>query len=300
MDKSPKFENKGNVYMPSLNTQNSMSEDRHIPGPPSDIKDTLNAWRDLFQEKHADDIKGLSVLDGTEDPIFSFYVDFADIDGNDLLSYRFNEYPEQTIELANEVLRSMCSEHTDVRCVLRPLVFPDEKIISVSDLRMRNRSKLVSLIVNVKDVGPRLGYLKRARYVCIDCGHQEFVDQRVARERKRPSRPCQVCYQEAKEALNGDISYPLFRHLDSLLQLASEGSFYQDIQYLNVKNHDSDNHQSIQIIVDDEYVDRYNVGDTIRVNGVVYIDPIPDRSFVKDTRRILQVRALSIEEVPTK
>lgn len=274
-----------------------MSEDHHVPGPPSDIADTLNAWRDLFQRKHADDIEGLSVLDATEDPIFSFYVDFADIDGDDLLSYRFNEYPEQTIELANEVLRSMCSEHTDVRCVLRPLVFPDEKIVSVSDLRMRNRSKLVSLIVSVKDVGPRLGYLKRARYVCIDCGHQEFVDQRVARERKRPSGPCKVCYDEAKKALNGDISYPLFRHLNSLLQLASEGSFYQDIQYLNVQNQDATNEQAIQIIVDDEYVDAYKVGSTIRVNGVVYIDPIPDRSFIKDTRRILQVRALSIEEV---
>lgn len=274
-----------------------MSEDHHVPGPPSDIADTLNAWRDLFQRKHADDIEGLSVLDATEDPIFSFYVDFADIDGDDLLSYRFNEYPEQTIELANEVLRSMCSEHTDVRCVLRPLVFPDEKIVSVSDLRMRNRSKLVSLIVSVKDVGPRLGYLKRARYVCIECGHQEFVDQRVARERKRPSGPCKICYDEAKKALNGDISYPLFRHLNSLLQLASEGSFYQDIQYLNVQNHDATNEQSIQIIVDDEYVDAYKVGSTIRVNGVVYIDPIPDRSFIKDTRRILQVRALSIEEV---
>ena len=274
-----------------------MSEDHHVPGPPSDIADTLNAWRDLFQRKHADDIEGLSVLDATEDPIFSFYVDFADIDGDDLLSYRFNEFPEQTIELANEVLRSMCSEHTDVRCVLRPLVFPDEKIVSVSDLRMRNRSKLVSLIVSVKDVGPRLGYLKRARYVCIDCGHQEFVDQRVARERKRPSGPCKVCYDEAKKALNGDISYPLFRHLNSLLQLASEGSFYQDIQYLNVQNQDTTNEQAIQIIVDDEYVDAYKVGSTIRVNGVVYIDPIPDRSFIKDTRRILQVRALSIEEV---
>ena len=274
-----------------------MSEDHHVPGPPSDIADTLNAWRDLFQRKHADDIEGLSVLDATEDPIFSFYVDFADIDGDDLLSYRFNEYPEQTIELANEVLRSMCSEHTDVRCVLRPLVFPDEKIVSVSDLRMRNRSKLVSLIVSVKDVGPRLGYLKRARYVCIECGHQEFVDQRVARERKRPSGPCKICYDEAKKALNGDISYPLFRHLNSLLQLASEGSFYQDIQYLNAQNHDAANEQAIQIIVDDEYVDAYKVGSTIRVNGVVYIDPIPDRSFIKDTRRILQVRALSIEEV---
>jgi len=274
-----------------------MSEEHHIPGPPSELADTLNAWRDLFQQKYADDIKGLKVLDATKDPIFSFYVDYADIDGDDLLSLRFNEYPEETVELAHEVLRSMCSEHTDVRCVLRPLVFPDEKITSVSSLRMRNRAKLVSLIVTVKGVGPRLGYLKRAKYTCIKCGKEEVVNQRLARERKRPSRPCKFCYDEAKEAMNGEISYALFRHLDSLLQLNSEISFYQDIQYLSVHDHGKENQQLIQIIVDDEYVDHYKVGQTIRVNGVVYIDPIPDRNFVKDTRRILQVRALSIEDV---
>jgi DNA replicative helicase MCM subunit Mcm2 (Cdc46/Mcm family) len=80
--------------------------------------------------------------------------------------------------------------------------------------------------------------------------------------------------------------------------LTAEGSFYQDIQYLNVYDANSGpNEQPIQIIIDDEYVDEYQAGQTIRVNGIVYIDPIPDRNFVKDTRRILQVRAISIEEV---
>ena len=283
--------------MPSWFSANSMSEERHVPGPPSELADTLNHWRDLFQRKHAEDFEALEGLTGMEDPIFSFLVDYADIDQDDLLSLRFNEYPEETIEQANEVLRSMCAEYTDVRCVLRPIYFPDEKIKTVSSLRMRNRGELVSLIVKIQDVGPRIGYLKRALYTCIACGHREEIAQRVARERKRPRGPCRICLEEAEQMLGGQVSYSLYKSLESLMQLTAEGSFYQDNQYLNVHDATETSKQPIQIILDDEYVDRHKPGQTIRINGVVYIDPIPDRNFVKDTRRILQVRALSIEEV---
>lgn len=274
-----------------------MSEERHVPGPPSELADTLNHWRDLFQRKHSEDFEALEGLAGMEDPIFSFLVDYADIDQDDLLSLRFNEYPEETIEQANEVLRSMCAEYTDVRCVLRPIYFPDEKIKTVSSLRMRNRGELVSLIVKIQDVGPRVGYLKKALYTCIACGHREEIAQRVARERKRPRGPCRICLEEAEQMLGGQVSYSLYKSLESLMQLTAEGSFYQDIQYLNVHDATETSKQPIQIILDDEYVDRHKPGQTIRINGVVYIDPIPDRNFVKDTRRILQVRAISIEEV---
>ena len=274
-----------------------MSEERHVPGPPSELADTLNHWRDLFQRKHSEDFEALEGLAGMEDPIFSFLVDYADIDQDDLLSLRFNEYPEETIEQANEVLRSMCAEYTDVRCVLRPIYFPDEKIKTVSSLRMRNRGELVSLVVKIQDVGPRVGYLKKALYSCIACGHREEIAQRVARERKRPRGPCRICLEEAEQMLGGQVSYSLYKSLESLMQLTAEGSFYQDIQYLNVHDATETSKQPIQIILDDEYVDRHKPGQTIRINGVVYIDPIPDRNFVKDTRRILQVRALSIEEV---
>ena len=107
-----------------------------------------------------------------------------------------------------------------------------------------------------------------------------------------------LCLDDAERTIGGPVSYGLYKHLDSLLQLTAEGSFYQDIQYLNVYDANSgSNEQPIQIIIDDEYVDEYREGQTIRINGIVYIDPIPDRNFVKDTRRILQVRAISIEEV---
>ena len=109
-----------------------MSDERHIPGPPSELADTLNHWRELFQRKHAEDFENLKGITAMEEPIFSFLVDYADIDEDDLLSLRFNEFPEETVEQANEVLRSMCAEYTDVRCVLRPILFPDEKLRTVS------------------------------------------------------------------------------------------------------------------------------------------------------------------------
>lgn len=283
--------------MPSVVRAISMSEERRIPGPPSEVADTLNHWRDLFQRKHAEDFEALKGLTLADTPIFSFLVDYADIDGDDLLNLRFNEFPEQTIEQANEVLRSMASEFTDVRCVLRPLFLPDEKLKKVSNLRMRNRGDVVSLIVEIQDVGPRAGYLKKALYTCLACGHREEIEQRVARERKRPNGPCKICLEDAEEAIGGPVPYGLYKSLDSLLQLTAEGSFYQDIQYLNVNDVHGPNEQSIQIIIDDEYVDQYQAGQTIRINGIVYIDPIPDRNFIKDTRRILQVRAVSIEQV---
>ena len=65
--------------MPSWFSANSMSEERHFPGPPSELADTLNHWRDLFQRKHAEDFEALEGLTGMEDPIFSFLVDYADI-----------------------------------------------------------------------------------------------------------------------------------------------------------------------------------------------------------------------------
>jgi len=286
-----------NLYKPSNLIGVSMSDERHIPGPPSELADTLNHWRQLFQIEHKHDFEALKVLTSSEQPIFSFYVDFADIDADDLLSLRFNEYPEETVQQANEVLRSMSSEYTDVRCVLRPLNFPDQKIKNVSELRMRNRGELVSLVVKVNDVGPRLGYLKRALYTCMACGHRVEIPQRIARERKRPSGPCKVCLEDAESALGEQIPYTLYRRLDMLMQLTAEGSFYQDIQYLNVVDVQGNSEQPIQIIVDDEYVDAHKPGDIIRINGVVYIDPIPERNFIKDTRRVLQVRALSIEQV---
>ena len=41
-----------------------MSEERHIPGPPSELADTLNHWRELFQRKHAEDFEALKGLTG--------------------------------------------------------------------------------------------------------------------------------------------------------------------------------------------------------------------------------------------
>ncbi len=274
-----------------------MPDERVFPGPSPAQADTLNAWRELFESKHSEDFRSLLGTDCLEQPIFPFDVDYRDIDRNDVLSLYFNETPEETIELANEVLRTMVAENevSDIRCILRPLFLPAERTKTISSLRMRNRGKIVSSVVRIKDVGPRLGYLQEALYVCVRCESRDIVKQKIARERKRPEGPCKVCFDKAMETFEGKIPYGVYERLKSSMKLTAEGSFYKDIQYLSVSDIDDSSGQPIWVVIDDEYVDTYKIGDTVRINGVVQIDPVPDRNFMKDTRRILQIHAFSIE-----
>jgi DNA replicative helicase MCM subunit Mcm2 (Cdc46/Mcm family) len=276
-----------------------MSDERVFPGPSPAQADTLNAWRELFESKHIEDFKALKGTDCLQNPIFPFVVDYRDIDRDDVLNLYFNEIPEATIELANEVLRTMVAEHevSDIRCILRPLSLPPQRTMSVSSLRMRNRGSVVSSVVRIKDVGPRLGYLQEALYVCARCESREIVKQKIARERKRPDGPCKICFDKAMETFEGKIPYGVYERLKSAMKLTAEGSFYKDIQYLSVSDIDDSSGQPIWVVIDDEYVDAYNTGDIVRINGVVQIDPVPDRNFMKDTRRILQIHAFSIESL---
>lgn len=276
-----------------------MSDERVFPGPSPAQADTLNAWRELFESKHSEDFTSLKGTDCLEQPIFPFEVDYRDIDRNDVLSLYFNEIPEKTIELANEVLRTMVAEYevSDIRCILRPLYLPPERTKSISSLRMRNRGTIVSTVVRIKDVGPRLGYLQEALYECARCEYRETVKQKIARERKRPEGPCQDCFDKAMKTFEGKIPYVVYERLKSSMKLTAEGSFYKDIQYLSVSDIDDSSAQPIWVVIDDEYVDTYKIGDTVRINGVVQIDPVPDRNFMKDTRRILQIHAFSIESL---
>ena len=62
-----------------------MSDERLFPGPSPVQADTLNAWRELFESKHSADFAQLKGTDCLEEPIFTFEVDYRDIDQNDLL-----------------------------------------------------------------------------------------------------------------------------------------------------------------------------------------------------------------------
>ena len=276
-----------------------MSDERVFPGPTPAQADTLNAWRELFESKHSQDFKSLEGTDCLEQPIFPFEVDYRDIDRDDVLNLYFNEIPEATIELANEVLRTMVAENevSDIRCILRPMSLAPERTMSISSLRMRDRGKIVSSVVRIKDVGPRLGYLQEALYVCVRCDSRETIKQKIARERKRPGGPCKECFDKAMETFEGKIPYSVYEGLKSSMKLTAEGSFYKDIQYLSVSDIDDSSGQPIWVVIDDEYVDAYNIGNTVRINGIVQIDPVPDRNFMKDTRRILQIHAFSIENL---
>ena len=52
-----------------------MTDERRIPGPPSEVADTLNHWRDLFQRKHTEDFEALNGLTAADTSIFSILVE---------------------------------------------------------------------------------------------------------------------------------------------------------------------------------------------------------------------------------
>ena len=50
--------------------------------------------------------------------------------------------------------------------------------------------------------------------------------------------------------------------------------------------------------VADDLVDAIKTSEYLRINGIVRVQPVPDRNFAKDTRRLLSIDILSIEELP--
>jgi DNA replicative helicase MCM subunit Mcm2 (Cdc46/Mcm family) len=50
--------------------------------------------------------------------------------------------------------------------------------------------------------------------------------------------------------------------------------------------------------VSDDLVDQITSSTYLRVNGILRVQPVPDRTFSKDTRRLLSIDILSVEELP--
>ena len=49
--------------------------------------------------------------------------------------------------------------------------------------------------------------------------------------------------------------------------------------------------------VADDLVDQIMASKYLRVNGIVRVQPVPDRTFAKDTRRLLSIDIISVEEL---
>jgi len=85
-----------------------------------------------------------------------------------------------------------------------------------------------------------------------------------------------------------------------------EDCYYEDIEYLNALevSFDSDGNLlklgggKFHGVVNDEYVGNLIPGSIHRINAKIAVDHLPNRNFIKDTRRIILLKIHSIEESP--
>jgi len=86
--------------------------------------------------------------------------------------------------------------------------------------------------------------------------------------------------------------------------MSSEHSNYEDVQDIHMCQavfnekgelvHVSDEDEMVGIVSDD-LVGELVKGTCVRLNGIVRVEPFPNRTFSKDTRRILSLQVLSVE-----
>jgi DNA replicative helicase MCM subunit Mcm2 (Cdc46/Mcm family) len=261
----------------------------------------LREWRELFVEHYTEDIKGLQ---GHHDNVYGFEVDHLLIDQKDRLRLDFHTMPTRVLELGTRVLREQFEHHlVQMRPVIRVVGFPENYLRSVDSLRMRDRSSLVSLNVKINDVSPAYGWLKTTVYECRGCGTRIEVEQRRARERESPG-PCRICIQKLiEDGKEEEITRRLFADFTEYKFLQEECN-YEDLQDVSMSQvaYNSDLHvlncsTKVQIVgtVVDDLVGDVEPQSYARVNGIVRVQPIPDRTFAKDTRRTLSLDVLSVE-----
>ena len=266
----------------------------------------LREWRELVVEHYTEDIEH---LEGMEESVHGFHIEHRLIDEKPTLRRIFHERPTRALELGFRIMREQFDAHKiPTRPVLRVVGLSDNYLNSVDELRMRDRNQLVALDVKINDISQPYGWLKQAVYECLDCGATASVKQRRARQRESP-RTCRTCLQKAFEGIKTDnIPIGLFNPLphftlrqedcvyeDAVDLSMSQITYNQDYNLINCSTHN-------QIIgtVSDDLIDQMVVKSYVRVNAIVRVEPIPDRTFAKDTRRLLALDILSVEELPIR
>jgi DNA replicative helicase MCM subunit Mcm2 (Cdc46/Mcm family) len=292
----------GYVQEPSRLRENSMFGDEGIDLSEED-QAVLTAWRELIEGRYFGDIEGLLTY---EDEVFGFNVQHAHLASNDTLRNAFHEQPTHCLKLGNTVLKEQfLRAGVHMRGVLRVVGLGDEYRTSIHALRMRNRYKLVSVDVKIVDVSDAYGWLKVAVYRCRDCKDEQILDQRRARERESPPF-CMSCIRKARASDNEDELPPSLLARRPNFSLITEDCFYEDAQSLRVRQvvYDDDGQvlndaapESLEAVVADEMVGRLTPSTYYRLNAVVKLEPLRDRTFAKDTRRVLSLEVISAEEL---
>ena len=260
---------------------------------------TLESWRHLFEsEKYKSD---LNALPGIDEPVLGFEIEWDDLSEHGDLQVTFSENMEHTLACGNQVLKEQYSDRImSTRPVIRVVNLPANRYYEMSELRMRDRSRLLSFDAIVVMTSPAIGWLKNSVYQCNDCESKWTINERLARPREKVTY-CRKCLQEIQDDLRS--KKPKSFHKDPTdISMVVEENFYEDIQYLEVISPQmildgkADNGEVYQVVVFDEYVGQFSRGDMLTINAEVAVDPLVNRDFIRDTRRMIFLKSHSIEE----
>jgi DNA replicative helicase MCM subunit Mcm2 (Cdc46/Mcm family) len=267
--------------------------------PPADSQKTLESWRLLFEsDTYSND---LDALPGNSDPVFGFEVEWDDLADYDDLQVKFSENMVPTLFCGNQVLKEQYTDRNmSTRPVIRVVNLPDDRAYEVSQLRMRDRTRLLTFDGIVVSTSPIIGWLKISVHQCNDCDAKWTIDERLARPREKV-KYCRVCLDIILS--NMDSKKPKSFHKEpNDITMVAEENYYEDVQYLEIVSPDmlengmAESGESFQVVVFDEYVGQFAKGDCLTINAVVAVDPLINRDFIRDTRRMIFLKAHSVEE----
>lgn len=263
----------------------------------------LREWRELVEEHYLEDIKHLK---GHPDIVWGLEVSHAHIDEKETLRLEFHINPTRMLKLGTRIMREQFeAQGVQMRPVIRVIALPEHYLRRLDTLRMRDRNRVVSTDVKITNVSQAYGWLKMAVYECKRCSTQTHIDQRRARERESPSF-CEPCFDELLEASEKGETSPRDL-LPPVFKMLTEECKYEDVQDLQMcqVTYNSDHHvlntstrHQILGTVNDDLVGEVLTSTYARVNGIVRVQPIPERTFAKDTRRLLSIDVLSVEVLP--
>jgi len=267
--------------------------------PDEDSQSTLESWRLLFEsEVYKND---LDALPGNADPVFGFEVEWNDLAKYDGLQVNFSENMGPTLFCGNQVLKEQYTDRNmSTRPVIRIINLPENRAYEVSELRMRDRTRLLTFDGVVVSTSPIIGWLKTSVHKCNDCDSKWTIEERLARPREKV-KYCRTCLDIILS--NMDTKKPKSYHKDPTdISMVTEENYYEDVQYLEIvsptmlENGMAENGESFQVVVFDEYVGQFAKGDCLTINAVVAVDPLINRDFIRDTRRMIYLRSHSVEE----
>jgi DNA replicative helicase MCM subunit Mcm2 (Cdc46/Mcm family) len=261
----------------------------------------LRAWRLLVSKHYLEDIQHLQ---GNPGIIHGFEIAHRLVCDYEDLRMSFHLNPTRFHELGHQVMREQFDENmVRMRPIIRVVELDEDYHRRIDTLRMRDRNKVVSITVKINDISPSYGWVQEAVYECKRCKEQTTMKQRRARERESPSH-CETCFARLLKRLDMEEEPYSVRPPRPQFVMSTEHSNYEDVQDIQMCQavfseegellHVSQEDEMVGVVSDD-LVGELEKGSCARVNGIVRVEPFPNRTFSKDTRRVLSLQVLSVE-----